>query len=280
MPNIGAHVGGVSLDKIPFKAKELGVKAIQIFGASPRQWVANMPPEKLIEGYKTNARACGITDLYLHGAYLVNLGSPKDDLRQKSIQSLSDHLAIAEALGARGLIFHLGSAKDMPKGDAINHTVSGMKEVLKRTPGNSWLIMENSAGGGGKLGGNLEEVGEIFRKINSERVKFCYDTAHGFEAGTTLDYTPDSIKTLVQKIDQAIGIENLVVLHANDSKTAAGSYHDKHANIGEGYVGLSGFKNLAKEKMLRDLPWLLEVPGFDDIGPDKRNVEILKGCFF
>lgn len=279
MPNIGAHVGGVPLDKIPFKAKELGVKAIQIFGASPRQWVAKMPPEKLIEAYRANVRACGITDLYLHSAYLVNLGSPQEELRQRSIQSLSDHLSIAEALGACGLIFHLGSAKDMPKEAAIKYTVSGMEEILKRASGESWLIMENSAGGGGKLGGSLEEVGEIFQRVGSGRVKFCYDTAHGFEAGIVNEYSAESVKYLVKKIDEEIDIENLVVLHANDSKTTAGSNHDKHANIGEGYIGLDGFKNLAKEKLLRDISWLLEVPGFDDAGPDKKNIEILKGCF-
>ncbi len=279
MPNIGAHIGGVSLDKIPFKAKELGVKTIQIFGASPRQWVAKIPPENLIKGYLANAKLCGITDLFLHSAYLVNLGSPNEALRQKSIQSLSDHLKIAEALEARGLIFHLGSAKEMPKAEAILHTISGMKEILRRVPGNTELIMENSAGGGQKLGGDLKEIGEIFRAVSSKRVKFCYDTAHGFESGTILEYTKEGIKNLLRSMDGEIGIENLIVLHANDSKTISGSHHDKHENIGKGYIGLEGFKNLAKEKVIRNIPWLLEVPGFDDVGPDKKNVEILKKCF-
>src|SRR5207253_1539567 len=104
------------------------------------------------------------------------------ELRTKSIRSLIDHLKIGEILGAAGLIFHLGSGKGIEKSEAIDYTVSGMKEVLKNST-NGFLIMENSAGGGSKLGGTIEDVEEIFKKSDSERVKVCFDTAHAYEAG-------------------------------------------------------------------------------------------------
>jgi len=94
-----------------------------------------------------------------------------------------------------------------------------------------------------------------------------------------MKYAPKEIKRFADELDKTIGLENIVALHANDSMTAAGSYHDRHENIGQGYIGLSGFKNLAKEKRLWDKAWLLEVPGFTGEGPDRKNVQILNSCF-
>ena len=151
-----------------------------------------------------------------------------------------------------------------------------MKEVLKKVPGKTQLILENDAGGGGKVGG-IKEMGEIVKKVGSVRVKVCYDTAHGLEAGLVDKYTPEKVKKLFNEWDKAVGIENIAVIHANDSKTLAGSHHDRHENIGEGEIGVEGFCALVAEKRLKDLPWILEVPGFRGEGSDKENIEILRG---
>lgn len=279
-PRIGAHVrtaGG--LHKTIEHAKRIGAECIQIFGASPQQWRVKMPDPSEIKKYREELEKSGIEPVFLHAAYLVNLASPEAALRAKSILSLSDHLKIVDGIGATGLIFHMGSNKGENLEEALRRTVSGMEEVLKNVPGQALLVMENSAGGGSKLGANLQQLGYLLKKNGSERVKACIDTAHAFEAGIIEEYSSVLVKKFLADLDNEIGLENIVALHINDSKTPPGSHHDRHENIGEGYIGLKGFRALAAEKRLHDKAWILEVPGFDGEGPDKENIEILRSCF-
>lgn len=276
MIKIGAHVSAAGgLWNAVANAHAIGASCMQIFGASPRQWSAGMPDKKEVERYTTRLHESGIGPIFLHAAYLVNLASPDAATVQKSIRNLSTHLQIAETLGAQGLIFHLGSGKEMPRKKALVQVVSGMKQILSAVPGHAQLIMENAAGGGQKIGATLEELGALHHAIRSPRVKLCLDTAHAFEAGI-LEYTPLAIKKFFDVWEKIIGLSPLVVLHANDSRTAFGSHHDQHENIGEGYIGIKGFAALTKEKRVRNIPWILEVPGFTNEGPDKKNVDRLK----
>ena len=274
---IGAHVSaGGGLSKAIENAKKIGAECIQIFGASPRQWQAELPSDEETKKFKKLRKESGIGPVFLHSAYLVNLASPNSFIRKNSVENLGKHLLIAEKIGAEGLIFHVGSGKEAPREQAVSFIVSGMKEVLKKVPGKTQLILENDAGGGGKVGG-IKEMGEIVKKVGSVRVKVCYDTAHGLEAGLVDKYTPEKVKKLFNEWDKAVGIENIAVIHVNDSKTLAGSHHDRHENIGEGEIGVEGFCALVAEKRLKDLPWILEVPGFRGEGSDKENIEILRG---
>lgn len=279
-PPLGAHVSAAGgLYKVFDRAEEIGAEAIQIFGASPRSWSAPLPKAEEIKKFEERQKKSPVKDVYLHSSYLVNLASPSASLRAISQKNLAAHLKISESLNARGLIFHLGSGKDLPKEKALSFQAEGMRKVLKDAPGESLLIMENSAGGGQKLGFALSDLKDLLKEASDPRVKICFDTAHAFEAGLCTDYSPSGIKKFWDEWDKIIGIENLVVFHLNDSKTEAHSNHDRHENVGEGFIGLAGFKNLAKEKRLWHCPWLLEVPGFDNSGPDKKNIDILKSCF-
>ena len=259
-------------------AEAIGARCIQIFGASPRGWVAHARGKEDIMRYRTALEASNVKAIYLHAAYLVNLASPAADLRKKSVKSLSDHLAIAEAIGANGLIFHIGSGKELPKEEAFKMAIEGMKAVLKAVPGKAQLVIENAAGGGQKIGANAKDIGAIMRAVGFKRVKVCFDTAHAFEAGLIDEYTPAKTKKLFDEWEKEVGMENIVALHVNDSKTVFNSHHDRHENIGEGHIGLAAFKNLAREKRIAHTAWLLEVPGFDGMGPDKKNVDLLKSC--
>ena len=199
-------------------------------------------------------------------------------MRARSVKNLSDHLAIARKLEVDGLIFHMGSGKEILESEAIKNLIEGVRSVLKSVPGGTLLIMENSAGGGDKMGYAAKHLGAVAEGVRSPRVKVCFDTAHAFEAGVIEKYGPGTIKKFFDEFDREVGLKNIVVIHANDSKTIFNSHHDQHQNLGEGYIGLAAFKNLFKEKRLRDKDWILEVPGFDDMGPDKKNMEILRAC--
>ncbi len=273
---IGAHVSAAGgLSNAVSNAQKIGAQTIQIFGASPRQWAAKQPSPEEIAKYKTALAAIGLGPVFLHAAYLVNLGSPAAPLRQKSVQSLTAHLKIASAIGAAGLIFHVGSSKGASPEKSVQFIIAGIKQVLKNVPGRSKLILENDAGGGAKVG-DLKQIGQIIKTVKSPRLSVCYDTAHGFESGLIDEYTPAKINSFLKEFNRHIGLRHLLVLHVNDSKTAAGSHHDRHANIGEGLIGLSGFRHLAQTPALRRLPWILEVPGFDNLGPDAKNINILR----
>lgn len=279
VPRIGGHVsvaGG--LYKAFENARAIAADCAQIFGASPRQWHAATPAPADLARYETAREKFGDMPIYLHAAYLVNLASPDAGMRGKSVKSMIDHLRIAEALRAVGLIFHVGSGKGAERKRALDEEVAAIMEILKNVPGKTQLIMENTAGGGDKIG-DVEDIAYLFRKAGSRRLKVCYDTAHGFEAGLIPAYAPAAVRELCRKWDAAIGLENIVVMHANDSKTASGSHHDRHENIGVGEIGLAGFRALAAEPRLQNKDWLLEVPGFAGAGPDKKNMEILRKCF-
>lgn len=277
MPTIGAHVSAAGgLYPCFANAEAIGVEAIQIFGSSPQQWKFSLPTAENIIKFKAEQKRTKIATVFLHAPYLINLASAKPDLWNSSVTALVGQMQIAEALGATGVIFHLGSFTGGSLEQGIKNMAKGMQEVLNQVPGQVQLIMENSSGGGSKIGSTPEEIGAIFDLVKSDRVKICLDTQHAFAAGLLNEYSPSQIDDLVQRCEQGFGWQNVVALHLNDSKTASGSCHDRHENIGEGMIGLAGFKNLSKNKQFTHLPWILEVPGFAGGGPDQKNVQILK----
>ncbi|OGH70589.1 MAG: hypothetical protein A3C90_04240 [Candidatus Magasanikbacteria bacterium RIFCSPHIGHO2_02_FULL_51_14] len=277
MPIIGAHVsvaGGI--DKCFANAKKIGAESIQIFGANPRQWKGTVPGEERIAAFKREHTKSGLGPVFLHASYLVNLGSPDNKIYHGSIGSLVLHLQIAEMIGAEGLIFHIGSAKNSTKAAAVARVAEGMKRTLEKVPGKSRLIMENAAGGGMKIGATPEEIGAIFQKVKSPRVKVCIDTAHAFEAGVLKTFSKDELDEFTRACDKAFGWKHIVALHVNDSKTPFGSNNDRHENIGEGEIGLEAFRNLAHHPKFNKLPWILETPGFGGTGPDRRNIAVVR----
>ncbi len=274
---IGAHVKTAGGVQNAFKnAEEIGAKCIQIFGASPRQWQSSLPSQETINEFLKEKSRSKISQVFLHASYLVNLATPDDELYEKSINNLSTHLQITNLLEAEGLVFHLGSYKNSTKPEAYKRQVKGMLKTLENAPGKANLIMENSSGGGSKIGTTIEGIGEMFRAANHPRIKVCIDTAHSFGAGLLETFTPEELKNFTEKCEKSFGLENLTVLHINDSKVPFNSKKDRHENLGQGLIGLQAFKNLAATPHLKDLPWILEVPGLEGNGPDRPNIEILE----
>lgn len=274
---IGAHLstaGGLS--NAVFSANNMGLNCLQIFGASPRQWRVKIPPESEVSSFKSAREKAGLSEVYLHAAYLVNLASPDREISSKSVNNLAEHFRIAQELGADGLIFHIGSGKELPKRTAMEKVAEGVRLILNEISGPAKIVLENSAGGGQKLGSFPEEIGEMLDLIDSDRAAVCFDTAHGLEAGLIPEYTASGVREFSERWERAVGWKRTPVIHANDSRTAPSSFHDQHENIGQGYVGLKGFENLAALEVIRSKAWIMEVPGFDGNGPDQRNVDLLK----
>lgn len=284
MSKIGAHVSAaVSLERSFDKALEIGAKCTQIFISPPRQWSQTDHSQEEIERYVRKLKETGIWPNFIHGTYLINLGAKDPVHLQKSVDWLIYALNTAEFLQVEGVIFHLGSHKGAGFDSVLNQVVLALKEILQRSSRirnknvriEPLLILETAAGAGNVIGDKFSELGQILKGVNNPRLKICLDTQHVFASGYDLK-TQKGLANLISEFEKEIGLENLVAIHANDSKTGLGSHKDRHENIGSGLIGKEGFSGILNHPKLKNLPFILEVPGFTDSGPDSENISILK----
>ena len=257
------------------RAQEIGAETIQIFASSPRAWAFKAPSEEEVLAFREKAEAADVGPVFLHGSYLVNMGGTPD-LVEKSVDSLVNHMNVAGQIGAAGVIFHGGSHKGVGFEAVLEQVASGLRRVLTSSPSDIWLIVENSAGMGAHIGASFQELGRLIAAIDSPQVKVCLDTQHCMAAGYNLA-AADRVDAVVQEFDSEIGLSFLVAVHANDSKVEFGSGVDRHENIGEGSIGIDGFEVIMGHSAFREVPFILEVPGPDKKGPDKGNLDRLKG---
>lgn len=273
---IGAHVSGAGGYDLAFgRAAEIGAECFQIFLSPPQRWADPELKTEVIERFRKAATETEIGPNFVHGVYLINLGTENPLHLEKSINWLRYGLNCCGKLGIQGVIFHLGSHKGNGFDKVKLQVSSAIKQVLEKSPADVQLILETSAGAGGNIGGTFEQIGELVRIAGDERVKVCLDTAHVFASGVELR-TKAGLDKALKEFDHHIGLEKLVVIHANDSKADLGTNKDRHENIGEGYIGMNGFGNILANKSLQNIPMILEVPGFSNTGPDKQNLDLLK----
>ena len=274
---VGAHVSiAKSLDLAIDRSVEIGADCIQIFGSAPQSWQPFIFPLEQVDLFMKKKEKFGIGPVFLHAIYLINLASDNPYILGRSIGSLEQYLKFGKVIGAEGVIFHVGSHKGKGFPAVAEQVVEAMRQILLRTEGSGKLILENSAGAGGVIGAKFGELGKLIKAVNSPRLAVCLDTAHAFESGYDFK-TKAGLDSSLKEFDRQVGLEKLSCLHANDSKTSLGSNRDRHANIGEGEIGLAGFKNIVNHPEIKDLPLVIETPGFDENGPDLKNMEILRG---
>lgn len=273
---LGAHVGvSKGLVAAVEKAHTMGANCMQLFASPPQSFAVSKFADTDCLAFAKKTRELAIKPIFIHATYLINLGSEKSSLIKASIACLVDDLTIAEKIGAVGSIVHTGSHKGKGLEAALPTVVEAVKSVLKQTPVQTRLLLEIASGGGGKIGSTFEELQQILDKIDSSRVGVCLDSCHMFAAGYAFD-TPEKIEELSHKIGKTVGWDRVWCMHANDSKFELGSFRDRHENIGKGFVGKKAFNLLLKHPKFGKLPFILETPGFDDKGPDKQNLDILK----
>ena len=272
---IGAHVSTAGGLHTAFgRAADMEAETIQIFASSPRAWrFRDLKPQD-VERFGAAADETGIGPVFIHGSYLVNIaGTP--DLVEKSVACLVRNMEVAADIGAVGVVFHAGSHKGRGFDAVIGSATDALTRVLEASPEGPLLLVENSAGMGAHLGASFEELGEMISRVGSERLRVCLDTEHCFAAGYNIaDAT--GIEAAMAEFDSYIGLDRLVVVHANDAKVELGSGVDRHDNIGDGHIGLDGFRVILGHGAFQEVPFILEVPGQDKKGPDKDNVDRLK----
>lgn len=271
MHRIGAHVsisGG--LDKAVEATVRMGGNALQIFSSSPRMWFSSLPPKSVTEQFNNLCETHDVRPVFIHAKYLINLGSDKKELVKKSILSLKFDMQVGGMIKAKGVIVHLGSHLGRGFSTIQEQLVNSIKEILQDSPAGVELIIENSAGQKGKICSLFSEISLLLRTINDSRLGWCYDTCHGWGAG--ISFGKDWENTLHQ-FDL---VKSLVCLHINDSKGVFGGGLDRHENLGEGKMGLKELGKFVNYPAFNNLPLITEAPGFEDKGPDKKNLDILK----
>ncbi len=275
MPIVGAHVSAAGELSLSLeRAQNIGADCVQIFITPPQQWAQNSYTQEEFTNFKNKAAELKIGPNFIHGVYLINLGTDKPEQLQKSIAWLQYARKIASEAGIQGIIFHIGSHSKRGFEAVIDQVVKSLKETLKDELATE-LILENSAGAGGSIGGKFSELGEILKRVNDPRLKVCLDTCHTFVAGYDIK-TLAGLRGTIEEFDTEIGLPNLAAFHANDCKFEMGSHKDRHENIGDGFLGKESFENILRHPAFKEIPFILEVPGFSGTGPDKENIDILK----
>ncbi len=273
---IGAQISSAGGPQRVFeRAAEIGAEAIQMFISAPQQWRPPSLTEEQVAAFR-GARGAAKVPVFFHGVYLINLGSGDKALLGRSVGSLKQYLNWAGTLGVEGTVFHVGSHLGVGFDAVLKQVCRLMREALEAAPNRSLLIMENNAGQGGGIGSQFAELGAIIRRLdNDQRVAVCLDTCHAFAMGYDIA-TREGCERTVEEFDREIGLDRLVAVHANDSKMPLGGVRDRHENIGDGHIGLDGFRTIMSHPAFAKLPFLLEVPGIEGHGPDAQNVARLK----
>ncbi len=262
------------------EAKRLGMDCVQVFTKNQRQWNSPPLPAEAVNQWKQHQRRTGITEVVSHDSYLINLASPKRDVREKSIRLFMDELERCEVLDIAWLVAHPGAHLGVGEAKGLRRVAGALDRVHKRLAGyRTVTCLEITAGQGSGLGYRFEHLRRIIdMTAEPDRLAVCFDTAHALEAGYDLTSAPGMRRTLGE-FDAVLGLERLKVVHINDSKTPRGSRVDRHAHIGHGHVAKTAFRALVNHPKLKRIPKILETPKAD--APEGRpwdavNLESLR----
>jgi deoxyribonuclease-4 len=273
---LGAHVsssGGIhtAIDRI----EQMGGESVQVFTQSPRAWRPTNHDPANFERFRERRAEAGIKGVVCHALYLINLASPKKEFYDKSVAALRNTVDVACGIGAEGVIFHVGSHQGAGFDKGLKRVVPALQTCLERCTEDTWLLIENTAGTGDTIGRSIDELASLVDRLDRHpRIGICLDSCHLYATG--YDVTDQNERDRVlEQVDTKIGLDRLRALHVNDSKTPLGSNRDRHDNIGEGLMGDKLGVFLAHPR-LQGLPALLEVPGVDGHGPDKKQLQKLK----
>jgi deoxyribonuclease-4 len=272
----GAHMsssGGIdsAIDRIV----GVGGDCVQVFTQSPRMWRPTDHKPDAIQRFREKRSEAGIGGVVCHALYLVNLAAPNDEIYEKSVQAMRATVDAACAIEADAVIFHVGSHLGSGFEAGLERTCAALAQILERCEGDTWLLMENSAGAGATIGRSLEELAVLLERLDHHpRLGVCLDSCHLYVSG--YDVTDrGGVDSLVAELDERIGLDRLRALHVNDSAAELGSNRDRHANIGEGVMGENLGAFLA-HPAFQHLSAYLEVPGENKTGPNANEIQKLR----
>jgi deoxyribonuclease-4 len=252
---------------------------IQIWSRNPSAWRPTSHDPKDIARFREGCAALDLDPVFTHGIYLMNFASPNDTLWEQSVEALVDHLEVGALLGVKAVILHPGSGQTLELEVALDRCALALSRALERTErvsGRPLIALETCAGAGKAIGRTFAELAGLLSRLdNHPGVAVALDTAHLYGSGYDLA-TEAGLAATVAELTAAFPAERVVAIHANDSKVPLASNKDRHENIGQGHIGEEAFARMLAHPVLRALPWIMEVPGYDGNGPDAKNLAALR----
>ncbi len=274
---IGTHVSiAGSIAKAPGNAASVGAEVFQIFSRSPHGGPVKPITPELVSEFNAEMKKHKLDTFYIHTPYFINFASSKNNIRYGSISVVRQELERGTQLGCRAVMTHLGSFGELTDKEGLEIVGKSISKILEGYSGSTQLLLEISAGAGRIVGDTFEEIAAILdnKLLKKYNIGVCFDTCHAFASGYDLRNKKRVDDTLKQ-FDKIIGFEKLIMVHANDSLAELGKHLDRHHHIGQGHIGLDGFKVLANHKIFGKLDWILETPK-DDPRDDPKNIAILR----
>ena len=276
---IGCHVsiaGGH--EKAVLRAEDIGCDTFQIFTGNPRGWSAKEIDEESTQKFISKLKESEIGPVIAHMPYLPNFASPREEVYEKSCAALLREIERCSILKIPYLVTHLGSHLGEGRKEGIERTVQAIVNAFDSGKNDVMILLENTSGTKNSIGGTLEDIGKIMDGIGrNKRLGTCFDTCHAFAAGYDISTEKGLFDTL-SDYDCLIGLENLKVIHLNDTKGECGSRLDRHEHIGLGKIGDDGIARVVNHPVLSKLPFILETP-VDERRGDKENIAHVRELF-
>lgn len=273
----GAHVsiaGGI--EKAPERAAAIGCEVFQIFSRPPQGGNATPINNALVDRFQENIKKHKQKEFYIHTPYIINLASIDERIKGNSIRLIREDLERGSALGAKYVMTHLGSAKELDRATANKMTVENLKKVFDKNY-ETQLLIEMSAGSGNIIGASFEDLAYFIENLKEYKIGICLDTAHMFASGYDLR-TGEAVKAVFDLFDKIVGFNHLKLFHLNDSKIGLGERKDRHDHIGDGKIGIAGFEALAREPRLQKFNFICETES-DKVAEDIKIMKKLKNKF-
>lgn len=261
---IGAHTSAAGgAHNALYQGQEIGATCIQLFTSNQKQWRGRPITDELIEKWNKALDETGITHVMSHNSYLTNLGSPREEVLEKSRKAFREEIERCLALKLTFMNFHPGAALTSSVEECLNLIVESLLLYQDCFDGSHdlTLLLESTAGQGSVVGWDFAELGFIIDEVKGRvPLGVCIDTCHSFSAGYDIRDKKGWDKTL-KEFDDEVGLEHLKALHVNDSLKELGSRKDRHAHLGEGEIGMECFKVMMQHPKLKEIPKYLETPG-------------------
>ncbi|KPK98919.1 MAG: hypothetical protein AMJ95_02115 [Omnitrophica WOR_2 bacterium SM23_72] len=275
---MGVHISGQRriADTIEY-AHKLGCNTMQIFSRSPQRWRDKFLDNKEIEEFNRRRERFKIHPLFIHIPYLINLASPDPRLYNASIEAYIEDILEASVLNMDYIVTHMGSHKDTSEEEGLERLINAFNNILEKTKHvRVGILLENTSGSGSWLGYKFSHQRTILENLkHKERVGLCFDTAHAYLAGYNIA-TKEGLEDTLSEIDRMVGVRLIKLIHLNDARDKLGSHHDRHENIGKGYIGMEGMRRIVNHPRLRDLPFILETPKSIDDKFDIMNLKTVR----
>jgi deoxyribonuclease-4 len=260
---IGMHVHtGRGLDKAVDTIKALQLQAVQIFTANPSAWRSAPVDAQATAMFKRSLEELDVRPAMAHAMYLINLASPNPNFQKKSTAALGAELTRAEAYGLQYVVTHVGSHMGDGAQLGIDRVVATLDQVLSTTGGSTVCLLETSAGGGAYVGASFEDLAQILGRLpqHAERLGVVFDTAHAYASGHDVAGA-EGMRTTLDQLTSIVPAKRIRACHCNDTTVTLGGKADRHVNIGQGNIGLEGFRALLHYEPLAHCAFVLETPG-------------------